>query len=59
MIQRLWLPLALGVLGSLSSAQNVGSKIGPVELVDFAQTEARSFGDFLGRAVLIEFFAYW
>lgn len=59
MIKRLWLPFAFGVLGSLSTAQQVGSKIGPVELVDFAQTEARSFDDYLGRAVLIEFFAYW
>jgi hypothetical protein len=59
MKKRLWLPLVLGLLGSLSTAQNVGSKLGPVELVDFAQTEAGSFDDFLGRAVLIEFFAYW
>ena len=40
-------------------AQDVGQSLPPVELEDFAQTPAKSFDDFLGRAVLIEFFAYW
>jgi hypothetical protein len=30
-----------------------------VVLEELAQTGAKSFDDFLGRAVLIEFFAYW
>jgi hypothetical protein len=30
-----------------------------VELEGFTQTEASSLDDYFGRAVLIEFFAYW
>jgi len=37
----------------------VGSPLPEVVLEDFAQTEASTYDDFLGRAVLIEFFAYW
>ena len=40
-------------------AQGVGSKLPAIELEDFALTPASSFDDFFGRAVLIEFFAYW
>ncbi len=36
-----------------------GAKAPPIELVDFAQTKAKSFEDYAGRLVLIEFFAYW
>ena len=54
------IPLALGLLGVAAEAQSVGKQVpSTVPLEDFAQTEARSYGDFLGRAVLIEFFAYW
>jgi hypothetical protein len=31
----------------------------PFEAEGFTQTKAKSFDDFAGRAVLIEFFAYW
>ena len=36
-----------------------GMRLPEIELDDYAQTEARSFEDFAGRAVLFEFFAYW
>jgi len=43
-----------------SSAQEVGSEL-PLdfELTELSQTGARSLEDFQGRALLIEFFAYW
>jgi hypothetical protein len=52
--------LALGaLLASPAPAQGVGSKIPKVELEGFTQTEAQTFDDYLGRAVLFEFFAFW
>lgn len=51
--------LACVAAAVLSQAQGVGSKLPPIELEDYAQTPAKSFDDFMGRAVLIEFFAYW
>jgi len=36
-----------------------GERLPEIELEDFAQTKAKTFGDLAGRAVLIEFFAYW
>ena len=52
--------LTLGVLGAVAGAQGVGSQLlDEVEIEDLAQTGARSFEDFYGRALLIEFFAYW
>ena len=56
------LPFAALVLAGGSSyvtAQGVGTKMPPAELADFTQTPAKSFEDYLGRAVLIEFFAFW
>lgn len=47
------------LLGGLASAQEVGSKLPPVQLADLAKTDATSFDDYLGRAVLLEFFAHW
>jgi hypothetical protein len=52
-------PLALVFSSGAVAAQEVGSRLGEVELEDFAQTRAASFDDFLGRTVLIEFFAHW
>jgi hypothetical protein len=46
-------------LGSATSAQGVGSPMPEVELKDYSQTGAGEWGDFAGRAVLVEFFAYW
>ncbi len=51
--------LALAMLAGIATAGGVGSSLPPVELEGFTQTKASSFDDFLGRAVLLEFFAYW
>ena len=52
--------LALGLVGAVASSQGVGSLLYEgVELDDLTQTGATSYEDFTGRAVLIEFFAYW
>lgn len=37
----------------------VGDLLPPPELEDLSATPAESFDDYLGRTVLIEFFAYW
>jgi thiol-disulfide isomerase/thioredoxin len=37
----------------------VGDTLPPVVIEELSQTGARSFGEFYGRAVLLEFFAYW
>ena len=60
-LSRVWLPLvALAALYSPANAQGVGSNMpAVVELEGYAQTKAASYEEFLGRAVLIEFFAYW
>ena len=53
-------PLFLGVLTSATQAQEPGSSIpAEIELEGYSQIPARSWDDLLGRAVLIEFFAYW
>jgi len=59
-LTRTWLA-ALALLASplLASGQGVGSKLPALELEGYSQTPAQSFDDYLGRAVLIEFFAYW
>ncbi len=62
MFQFKWLgALALVVAGLAAplQAQAPGSKLPPVELEELTQTGAKSYDDFLGRAVLFEFFAYW
>jgi hypothetical protein len=41
------------------SAGVVGKTLPAVTLEGYAQTPAKSLDDFQGRAVLIEFFAYW
>ena len=51
--------LLCAALPALSDAQGVGSKVPVVELEGYSNTAAKTFDDFLGRAVLIEFFAYW
>jgi len=56
-------PLFLGALLCLSTAagaQGVGTQVPTsLQLQDFSQTPATSFGDLFGRAVLLEFFAHW
>jgi hypothetical protein len=51
--------LAFAATALLAPTGNAGGQLPPVELEGFAQTKAKSFDDFAGRAVLIEFFAYW
>jgi len=58
-MKRLLSLLAIGFLGSAAAAQAVGSTLPPVELENFTQTDARSYDDLVGRAVLLEFFAHW
>lgn len=53
------LPALAAALAAVAPAQQVGSSLEPIELEGFAQTPAGSYDDFSGRAVLIEFFAYW
>lgn len=49
-----------GLLSTAASAQGIGTTLkGGVELEDLSATSATSFEDFQGRAILIEFFAYW
>lgn len=52
-------PLAVAALGTLTSAQEVGSPVPALELEGLSNTEAGSYDEMLGRAVLLEFFAYW
>lgn len=52
------LPLLIVGLGQLAPAQ-VGEQLPEVELTDFGNSEAKDYSDYLGRTVLIEFFAYW
>ncbi len=59
---RLLAPAALVLLGTMPlvpSAQGVGTRMPVVELEGYTLTAAKSFDDFHGRGVLIEFFAYW
>jgi hypothetical protein len=51
--------LALSALALPVRAQDVGSVPPAFELEDFGLTEAASLDDYVGRAVLIEFFAHW
>jgi len=60
--------LTAGLAASLASlapaAPTAGGGVGDVpenteQIEDFAQTGAESFADFQGRAILVEFFAYW
>jgi hypothetical protein len=51
--------LACAALALLAPASSAGGQLPTPDLEGFAQTKAKSFDDFAGRAVLIEFFAYW
>ena len=60
MIRSLLTALTLAALPALHGAQDVGSRLPDrFELERLTQTEATSLLDFQGRALLIEFFAYW
>ena len=50
--------LTVGLVASAPA--QVGEQLpADVDLDDFAQTGAKSLEDLRGRAILIEFFAYW
>ncbi len=53
------LPALASALALSAAAQGIGSKLPAIELEGYSQTKAESLDDFYGRAVLIEFFAYW
>lgn len=59
MLRRLFLTLAFLGGGAFTTAQDVGTKIDEVNITGLAQTGAKSWEDFGGRAVLLEFFAEW
>lgn len=51
--------IAIAALSMPLRADHTGSPLPAVDLDGLAQTKAKSFDDFAGRAVLIEFFAFW
>ena len=59
MMQKSLLSLALALLASVAGAQGVGTRLPEVHLSGFSQSSAQDFSDLSGRAVLLEFFAYW
>ena len=50
---------ALVLFAAASADAQVGRPLPPAAIEGFSQTQARSLDDLVGRAVLIEFFAYW
>ena len=59
-IRSIWaVPALLCLTAAPAAAQDVGSYLPALTLEDFAQTGAKSMDDFVGRTLLIEFFAYW
>ncbi len=47
-------------LATATGAQaGVGDTVPDVDLEGFTQTKAKTLDDYVGRTVLIEFFAYW
>jgi hypothetical protein len=60
MFRNLFLTASLAMAsGTFVFGEDLGDKLPEVELVGFSQTGAQSFEEYKGRAVLIEFFAYW
>jgi hypothetical protein len=51
--------IACAALAALPQAQGIGTRMPGVELEGYSNTPAKSYDEFLGRAVLIEFFAFW
>ena len=52
-------PLAIAALAWSAPAQGVGSAVPKLELEGFGLTKAQTYEDYYGRAVLLEFFAFW
>ena len=51
--------LLSGALVASAWGQSEGSFLTDPGLGGLSQTKAKTFNDFVGRTVLIEFFAYW
>ena len=45
-------------LCAVAVADNVGRALPTVELEDLTQSPAKTYEEFVGRAILLEFFAY-
>ena len=59
-MKRIALALFAALAATTASAQGVGSRLPETVRLDaFQQTPASSYSDFVGRTVLIEFFAFW
>jgi peroxiredoxin len=58
MLRRLLIAVLSGAI-STASAQAPGDRLAELPLRELAQTEARTFDDLIGQAVLLEFFAHW
>jgi hypothetical protein len=53
-------PVALAALLAFTPAEGVVGKSMPaIPIEGLAGTKAKSVDDFVGRAMLVEFFAYW
>ena len=58
--QLLLAPVALAALLAFTPSEGVVGKSMPALPIEgLAQTKAKSIDDFAGRAVLVEFFAFW
>lgn len=54
------LPMLVGALAAPVDAQfGIGDRLPAITLEGFGNTPAKAFDDFAGRAILLEFFAYW
>ena len=52
-------PILCAGAAAAAGGDGVGERIGAVAVKDLAETQADSFDDFVGRTVLIEFWAEW
>ena len=51
--------LALAAFALPAGSARAGGTLPAASLEDFGQTKAKTFDDFAGRAVLMEYFAFW
>lgn len=51
--------LALALAAPGAAAQDASAMLAEAKLEGFAQTQAVAIDDYQGRAILLEFFAYW
>lgn len=59
-LQFLLAPLALAAWAAPApDSSNIGKTLPTAPVEGLTQTKAKSLDDYLGRALLVEFFAYW